>query len=197
MATCRNHDFNFPPPPKLTWQLTGIPSDCVSIEPLQLDGSITNHLHGLYLNQETTNTSQCEHQNKAHDDKSQITKSINCDEHNITRTLAQYEHHTNYRMYSRVIMHGFVRNAQAHITSIVPTDIIAMCLSFYFEESNDSIRSAYKLYKHMHREPMGGDKVLSVLGKTDKKNTQILTDLVEFEFIRIVSRKCTFSQFLN
>eukprot|EP01084_Bolivina_argentea_P232401 391709_1 len=97
-------DFNFPPPPKLTWQLTGIPSDCVLIEPLH----------------EATNTSQCEHQNKAHDDKSQITKSINCDEHNITRTLAQYEDHTNYRMYSRVIMHGFVRDAQAHITSIVP-----------------------------------------------------------------------------
>eukprot|EP01083_Nonionella_stella_P021159 58665_1 len=179
-------EFTFPPPIKLSWKLTDVPSYCV-LEPVKLDVS-------------TTIDTKCEQQTDTHCDQLQ-TSSVNCDDHRIRRTLAQYGNYTNYRIYSRVLMHGFVRDLQSHITSIIPTDIITMCLLFYFEEANDSIHLAHALFKHIHRKPVGGAKVLSILSdslpsKCDRDNSQILRDLVHFQFIRIVSRKSTFSRWL-
>eukprot|EP01083_Nonionella_stella_P184507 670143_1 len=176
--------FQFPPPIQMT---SNVASYDYSFELLPVE------LHPLDPSTIKSNRKQ---QNTSHSDG---RKSINCDEHNITRTLTQYEQYRNYRMYSSVLMHGFARESQAQISSIIPTDIIKMCLLYYFEEANDSIRLAYNLYKRIHGKPIAGDKVMSIIQSNQNcsgNTTQILDDLIQFKFIRIVSRKSTFSQLL-
>eukprot|EP01083_Nonionella_stella_P055820 147166_1 len=125
---------------------------------------------------------------------------IKSDENNILHTLVQYGQHTNYRIHSRMVMHGFIRDLQIHVTSIIPTDITQMCLLFYYDEANDLIHLAFRLYKQMRGKPVEGHRVLTLLhtddlcSESDKQNTQILRELIQFKFMRIVSRKSTFSQ---
>eukprot|EP01083_Nonionella_stella_P259013 884663_1 len=117
------------------------------------------------------------------------------DDHNISRILTQYGQRSNYSIDSSIVMHGFIRNLQAHAIFIVPTDIIKMCFLFYYEESNNSIHLAYRLYKQIHVDPVEHDRALSLLNTDDlyskrrTNNTQLLKELIRFKFMRVVSKK--------
>eukprot|EP01083_Nonionella_stella_P086825 241414_1 len=132
--------------------------------------------------------------------------SINCNDDSITRTLIQYNQHKDVRRYSDIVTHGFIRIHTKTIASIIPTDIAHLCLSFYFEESNDCIHFAYHLYKLIHENNpkanincVDGKRILSLITsnaldmKYAKDIDQALKDLVQYKFLRVVSYTTHFS----
>merc|ERR1719203_1173162 len=79
----------------------------------------------------------------------------NCTSESITMTLNQFRLH-KYNKYSNIVINGYIRNMQQQVTSIIPSDINNICLSFYMEKENKYILFAYELYKTIEPDTFSG-----------------------------------------
>eukprot|EP01084_Bolivina_argentea_P251606 422048_1 len=186
--------LNIPPPLTMTWQLTVPEAEYEQFESSELHDSSELMIDS---SRSSLDESECIHYSDPY-------LSIDSDD-NIMRILFQYSDYHNYNVYSSIVVTGYIRNLQTNIISIIPSDIINLCLSFYFEKENDFIYLSYNVYKMIHETTNNikinyfSGKVLSsmVKNKSETNINKLCNKLIEYKFIEVVSYKTNFSSLFN
>eukprot|EP01084_Bolivina_argentea_P166527 289086_1 len=127
----------------------------------------------------------------------------------ITRILHQFDRYDDYESYSNVLLHGFARDSEKDLSSIIPSDITSVCLTYYYQKESKYIQLSYKLYqilKSKELDRVSGEALISVISENNLlQNTftntddikDICSDLVRFGLIELLLYQTTFSSLFD
>eukprot|EP01084_Bolivina_argentea_P289767 497639_1 len=91
--------------------------------------------------------------------------------------LNQFGEHNDYGSCYTALVNGFIRQLEDSISSLIPQDINKLCASFYYEEENQCVQIAYKLYHIIHQRPDSANGIICGTMLVSMIQTQLSNDV--------------------
>eukprot|EP01083_Nonionella_stella_P173992 601935_1 len=185
---------NIPPPLPLQWQIA-VPSDeaCYTTRPFRAQCFESFAIDALPIIPTTNAITTRE------------TKPTVGDDEDIVKVLREFGDCTDYRSSTHIVVNAFIKSIQKDISSIIPRDINALCISFYFVREHQLVHLAYRVYRIAHETDTFSGKELvslmdnhSLLKDFDSPCTETVCDeLFSFQVVELHSFKAYFSSLFD